>query len=208
MKKLCVFCIILMTVLMFISCRSSEFVPTTNWQGGDVALGTNPSESRPSTKPTVPTSNPTDPTAEPTTPTSEPTAPTTEPTKPTEPTQPTIPTPVLSTEAESNIKSYYIVQNGDSPEFDEATLRLEYYGEYCGAYVYFVDCNLWEYPGIEMTDDVAGLEFYYTSGQKLEVFKDGQVLKLADAYEAGWLTAESVAALHAYYKQANFYLYE
>ena len=91
--------------------------------------------------------------------------------------------------------------------YADAAHSIRYYGCYDGAHVGFVDGN-GEYGCAITKDVICGLIFVYPSTQKLDVYKDGEILKLKEAYEAGWFTADGLKQLLDYYKTVKFYLYE
>lgn len=77
--------------------------------------------------------------------------------------------------------------------------EIEYYGEYDGCHVGFVKSGCLTYAAVLTTDRIAGKEFQYPDTQTLEVYKDGKLLTLTAAYDAGWLSDEAVARLWNYY---------
>ena len=79
-----------------------------------------------------------------------------------------------------------------------ADLSLRYYGEYDGCHVAFVDTPD-DVPAVEREDEIAGFTFHYNNYQRLNVYKDGQILTLTDAYAAGWLSDDAIAQLHSAY---------
>ena len=54
---------------------------------------------------------------------------------------------------------------------DEVSLRC--YGAFDGVYVLFVDVATWAYPAIIKTEEIAGVKFIYSRGQKMQVYSDG-----------------------------------
>lgn len=101
-------------------------------------------------------------------------------------------------EVEGQIKETYAT--GEEYTADELSIRS--FGQYEGCWVFFMD-GPFDYPSMEDTEEVSGLEFWYPSAQKLLVYRDGTILKLADAYEAGWLTDGAVAQLWQVYSDGN-----
>ena len=96
------------------------------------------------------------------------------------------------------IKETYAVDT----EYAADELSIRSFGQYEGCWVFFTD-GPFDYPSMEDTEEVSGLEFWYPSTQKLLVYRDGTILKLADAYEAGWLTDGAVAQLWQFYSDGN-----
>lgn len=80
-------------------------------------------------------------------------------------------------------------------------LSVRYYGEYDGCHVAFIDGGPYDYRTVLTEDVIAGYTFTYNNSHKLDVYRDGEILTLAEAYEAGWLTEEAVAQLHADYNE-------
>ena len=89
---------------------------------------------------------------------------------------------------------------GEEYTADELSIRS--FGQHEGCWVFFMD-GPFDYPSMEDTEEVAGKEFWYPSTQKLLVYRDGTILKLADAYEAGWLSDDGVAQLWEVYSTGN-----
>ena len=75
----------------------------------------------------------------------------------------------------------------------------EYYGEYDGCHVAFIYGGPFNYPAEEMLYTIGGYTFRYPDHHQLDVYKDGQMMNLEKAYEAGWLSDAAVARLWNYY---------
>lgn len=153
--------------------------------------GTDPAEQESvSNSPTVPHATKPTPTEPPVTEPSVTEPPATEPPATEAPTQPDY-TGLSFDEA---MKLAYSVKYG----YDVADLSLRYYGEYDGCHVAFVDTPD-GVPAVEREDEIAGFTFHYNNYQRLNVYKDGQILTLTDAYAVGWLSDDAIAQLHSAY---------
>lgn len=152
----------------------------------------------------VPTSLPSQPTQSTQPTVSEPTQP-----PPTDPVPPEYVEPELDPEAEQAMTSAYLSQYvvGEGYPAEEVAVAIRYYGEYEGTHVAFVDCNAFAYIDSEVYETIGGLEFRYSSDQKLLVYRDGSYLELSKAYDAGWLSDSALAQLLEYYKLVKYYMY-
>lgn len=79
-------------------------------------------------------------------------------------------------------------------DYGPEELTLEYFGEYDGCHVAFVN-GPFGHPSDEDTEWIAGYEFAYSSGQRLRVYRDGSILSLKGAYNERWLSDESIGRL-------------
>lgn len=109
----------------------------------------------------------------------------------------------LSPDVDAEIRAAYFEQN--VPEADQAfcsvdDLSIRYFGTYNGGFVVFVD-GIFDYTAAIEYETVLGIEFEYSSGQKLLYYKDGRFYSLPGAAETGLLTPEDVEILHAVYSQ-------
>ena len=82
---------------------------------------------------------------------------------------------------------------------DAYIMDVEYFGEYDGCHVAFINSGLYAYATEATEIDIAGYTFWYPYIRELDVYKDGEFKRLSEAYKAGWLTDESVALLWNYY---------
>ena len=78
-------------------------------------------------------------------------------------------------------------------------MKVRYLGYYDDCYVGFVDCPMFDYAAVETVVTVGGFDFVYPNAQQLLVCRDGEIIDLSDAYEAGWLSDSAVARLWNYY---------
>ncbi len=107
----------------------------------------------------------------------------------------------LSPDMATEIKQAFFAQN--VPEADQAfysvdDLYLRYFGTYNGGFVVFVD-GIFDYTEAFEYETVLGIEFEYSSGQKLLYYKDGRFYSLPKAAEEGLLSQTDVEALHSVY---------
>ncbi len=107
----------------------------------------------------------------------------------------------LSPDVATEIKQTFFAQN--VPEADQAfysvdDLSLRYFGIYNGGFVVFVD-GIFDYTEAFEYETVLGIEFEYSSGQKLLYYKDGQFYSLPEAAEAGHLSQADVERLYLVY---------
>ncbi len=104
---------------------------------------------------------------------------------------------VLSEEAEAQLcrgyYDYYDSQYSLGIPFEESGVEiLSYYGNHSGCEVaYFSDYILEDTLAYE-THIIAGYVFEYTTGRQIQVYKDGEVYDLTEAYDNGLLTAEDI----------------
>ena len=200
----------LICVLALSGCRAAIMDDTTASPnidlGGDAYIPpTDPTQTE--TMPTQPTTNPLPTESTPTEP--APTQPTPTETTPTQPTPPVlIETPVLSHQTEEEMKQAFIalfIKNQDCTPED---INIQYLGEYDGTHTAFITTVFSDYPSMEDEEEIGGLIFRYSNGNRIMVYREGEYTRLASAYEKGWLTDEGLAKLLAYYKQLKPYLYE
>ena len=108
---------------------------------------------------------------------------------------------VLSPAVVTEIKQAFLTQN--VPEADQAfysmdDLSIRYYGTYNGGYAVFVD-GIFDYTQAFEYETVLGIEFEYSSGQKLLYYKSGQFYALAEAASAGLLSQADIERLYLVY---------
>ena len=82
---------------------------------------------------------------------------------------------------------------------DAYGLDIEYFGEYDGCHVAFVNSGLYAYADMISEIEVAGYTFWYPCIREMDVYKDGEYASLSDAYELGWLSDKVVGRLWNYY---------
>ena len=102
-------------------------------------------------------------------------------------------------DVDMTIRQAYIDAHGLSGQYSEPwELGVMYYGCYDGAYVFDagetgVVTGLVTGP---YRTRIGDLVFHFSQNQTLDVYKDGEVKGLKDAYKAGWLSDEALADLH------------
>lgn len=106
-------------------------------------------------------------------------------------------TPTVATE----IKEAFFEQNvteADQAFYSIDDLSIRYFGTYSGGFVVFVD-GIFDYTTAFEYETVLGIEFEYSSGQKLLYYKDGRFYSLTEAAGAGLLSQADVQKLHEVY---------
>lgn len=205
MKQFIAILLSVILTILCIACHPSTQTPTDQPEAGPQKTQPQGDTTAPDdTIPTDPTDAPTDPPTEPPTeePTEEPTEPPTEP-----PTQPSYDAPVLTAEVEDMIKTAYMATDS-SVDYTKDDLTVEYYGEYEGVHIAFVD-GPWDYPGMVGTEILAGDTFiYHSASRTLMAFKDGQILSLANALDTGWLSETEIHELWNLYRLVHWYAYQ
>lgn len=114
----------------------------------------------------------------------------------------------LSKEKEKEIISVFITENSDAKHpLKKEDISLRLYGAFDGVYVLFVDVVGWNYTTAIETDVIDGVEFVYSSGQKLTVYADGKFYSLSDAYDNHILSREDLLTVQKNYQTSHEYLY-
>lgn len=108
---------------------------------------------------------------------------------------------VLSPAVVTEIKQAFLMQN--VPEADQAfysmdDLSIRYYGTYNGGYAVFVD-GIFDYNQAFEYETVLGIEFEYSSEQKLLYYKNGQFYALPEAASTGLLSQTDIERLYLVY---------
>ena len=87
---------------------------------------------------------------------------------------------------ESQLSAYHTAQSKNGGTF---TAHIaQYFGTYNGADVVFYYCFGMGYEDALWTETVAGYKFYYSDGNSIKVWKDGEACSLGQAYAEGILT--------------------
>lgn len=114
----------------------------------------------------------------------------------------------FSKEKQQEIITAFIAENSDAKyPLKKEDISLRCYGAFDGAYVLFVDVVGWNYTMAIETDVIAGVEFVYSSGQKMTVYYSGKFYTLSEAYDRGVLSLASLRAVQKSYKEGHEYLY-
>lgn len=87
---------------------------------------------------------------------------------------------------------------------EASNMNIEYYGEYDGCYVGFIDVPGKGYAEVALTVTIAGVDFSFSDTHQLTVCKDGVAKNLDKAYEAGWLSDGEVQRLWNAYTNGIF----
>ena len=99
-----------------------------------------------------------------------------------------------SSEAVELMKQAFLTKYAPDGEYSVKDLTVTYYGAYSGAHVGFVD-GIFMYPQAVTTENIDGVIFRYRSGQKLEVYFEGELMGVPEAYERGILTRDDLVAI-------------
>lgn len=114
----------------------------------------------------------------------------------------------FSKEKQQEIITAFIAENSDAKyPLKKDDISLRFYGEFDGAYVLFVDVVGWGYTAAIEREVVGGVEFVYSSGQKLTVYANGKFYSLSEAYDGGVLSLASLRSAQKNYKEGHAYLY-
>lgn len=93
---------------------------------------------------------------------------------------------------EKSMAKAYAEANG----YDTEEISVDYLGAY-------QDCHVAYFHGpfgitqAVVEQQIGKITFVYPDGQKLHVYRDGEVLELSEAYEAGWVSDEILAQIRA-----------
>lgn len=77
------------------------------------------------------------------------------------------------------------------------------YGEFEGCQIGFVD-GPWMYTAMLVDEIVGSYIFNYRQGHTLYVYKDGQIMKLREAYGEGWLSDDTMAQLYVVFQDRYY----
>ena len=86
----------------------------------------------------------------------------------------------------------HLINENDPIEY----YSIEYYGRYGDAHAMFINAPGVEYPDAEWSETVGSQVFNYPDGQYLEVYYNGNLYRLDEAYALSLLTDDSLAALN------------
>ena len=82
-------------------------------------------------------------------------------------------------------------------------LSVTYYGEFSGAHVGFIN-GILAYTQAFTSETVGNVTFRYSTGQRLQVYYEGEIMGLSEAYTRGILTQEDLVKLrHSYAPQGD-----
>lgn len=100
------------------------------------------------------------------------------------------------------MKEAFLAQYVTGGDWTTADLTVIYYGEYDGAHVGFIN-GIFGYTQALTSEKVGKFTFQYATGQKLQVYYDGQLMGLKDAYDKGILSDEAVGRLYQAYAKPS-----
>lgn len=107
-------------------------------------------------------------------------------------------TPSITLDIQQGMKLAFLTQYVDSDDYTTKDLSVVYYGEYGGAHVGFIN-GIFMYTQALTSETVGGVTFRYNTGQKLQVYYEGELMGLGEAYDRGILTQDHLIALHSAY---------
>jgi len=87
----------------------------------------------------------------------------------------------------------------DSEPNFEYTYSISCYGTYNNAYLFFIDCSGWGVYNVVTKEVINGLTFVYPTSRVLEVYFDGEIYSMSEAFEAGIINEEVVAVYHEFF---------
>lgn len=113
----------------------------------------------------------------------------------------------LDSETDAEIREAYFTLYGETARIDSADdVNLRPIGLYHGVYVLFVNYDGEYVHETETTETVDGIEFRYSVAKTLDVYCDGVFYKMQEAFDAGVLTSEDIAAIDHDYRTCEGYL--
>ena len=98
-------------------------------------------------------------------------------------------------------KAYYedYIDQMEGMSADDVKI-LSFYGEYSGAYAVFLSGAPVGYPQAEFTLQVNGLPFIFASYHTMDIYCDGELYGLSEAFDGGILSEADLQALYEAYK--------
>ena len=102
---------------------------------------------------------------------------------------------VDTTDAELLMKQAFLSVYDEKGEYSANDLSVTFYGTYGEAHVGFIN-GILMYTQAISTERIAGLLFRYNTGQRIQVYHNGELMPLAEAYDRGVLTQEDIATIH------------
>ena len=105
---------------------------------------------------------------------------------------------------ENKIRQVYLEKY--KPIISGGTLQVQFLGQVGNTYcVHVIDTSVHGHTGAY---DIAGYEFRYLSGRKINVYHEGNLYLLEEAYEHGFVTVDDVAAFNAKFREINAQSYK
>lgn len=102
--------------------------------------------------------------------------------------------PVVTLETLELMKVAFLNQFVRDEQYTTADLSVVYLGEYSGAHVGFIN-GILMYTQALTSDNIDGVIFRYNTGQKIQVFFEGELMGLPEAYERGILSRDDLLAI-------------
>lgn len=100
---------------------------------------------------------------------------------------------------ENKIRQVYLEKY--KPIISGGTLQVQFLGQVGNTYcVHVIDTSVHGHTGAY---DIAGYEFRYLSGRKINVYHEGNLYLLEEAYEQGIVTKEDIAVFNAKFREIN-----
>ena len=100
-----------------------------------------------------------------------------------------------TTDAELLMKQAFLSIYDEKGEHSLSELSVTFYGTYGEAHVGVIH-GIFMYTQVISTERIAGLLFRYNTGQRIQVYHNGELMPLAEAYDRGVLTQEDIATIH------------
>ena len=111
---------------------------------------------------------------------------------------PVIPTyndAVDTTDAELLMKQAFLSVYDEKGEYSLHDLSVTFYGTYGDAHVGFIN-GILMYTQAISTESVGGVMFRYSTGQRIQVCHNGELMSLLEAYNRGILTDDDLLTIH------------
>lgn len=102
--------------------------------------------------------------------------------------------PSINLDAMDAMKLAFLQEFAADTQYTTADLSVVYYGEYSGAHVGFIN-GIMVYTQALTNEVVGGVIFRYNTGQKLQVYFEGELMGLYEAHQRGILTVEDLVAI-------------
>lgn len=102
--------------------------------------------------------------------------------------------PTLTADTLELMKLAFLKKHDPHGEYTTRDLTVLYYGQFGQAHVGFIN-GILMYTQALTSDNIDGVIFRYTTGQKLQVVCEGQLMSLKEAYEQGLLTRDDLIAI-------------
>lgn len=111
-------------------------------------------------------------------------------------------TPSISVDAEELMKLAFLEKYAANTQYTTGDLTVNYFAQYGQAHVGFNN-GILIYTQAITTEEVAGVTFRYSTGQKLQMYFEGELMSLSEAYDRGILSREDLLAIHNAYTPKN-----